>query len=180
MDGDEALQRLREQQYATLTMADQIKEDQWREPLLSGGNTVHAVLSHLLAWDEWAIVIFELSLARDELPESLRNALGNVDAFNQRAVTRYRNVSRDDLLTSLQTASGRIAKSATMGGGDDWAARRLNGLTTTVTTRDGSGSREITLSVRGVLRVLAEHEAEHASEIASVFGVSATTQTPQS
>lgn len=181
MDGDEALQRFREQQYATLTLADQIKEDRWREPLLSGGNSVHAVLSHLLAWDEWAIGAFEISLVRDELPPTFQRALDDVDAFNERAMARYQNVSRDDLITSLQTASGRLAKSATSGGGEDWSGRRLPGLTATVTARDGSGSRQITLSVRGVLRTLAEHEAEHAREIAEVFEIApAQQQTPQS
>jgi hypothetical protein len=181
MEGDEALQRLREQQYATLTLADQIKEDRWREPLLSGGNSVHAVLSHLLGWDEWAIGAFEISLVRDELPPTFQHALDDVDAFNARSVARYQHVSRDDLITSIQTASGRLAKSATSAGGEDWAARRLRGLTTTVSARDGSGSRQITLSVRGTLRTLTEHEAEHVQEIAQVFGISPTPQqTPES
>lgn len=181
MDGDEALQHLREQQYATLALADQIKEDRWREPLLSGGNSVHAVLSHLLAWDEWAIGAFEISLVRDELPPSFQQALDDVDAFNERAMARYQNVSRDDLITSIQTASGRLAKSATAAGGAEWAARRLPGLTTTVNARDGSGTRQITLSVRGVLRTLTEHEAEHAKELAQVFGISpASRDTPES
>lgn len=180
MDGDEALQRFREQQYATLTLADQIKEDRWREPLLSGGNSAHAVLSHLLAWDEWAIGAFEISLVRDELPPTFQRALDDVDAFNERAMARYQNVSRDDLITSLQTASGRLAKSATTGG-EEWAGRRLPGLTTTVQARDGSGSRQITLSVRGILRTLTDHEAEHAKELADVFGISPTPRdTPES
>lgn len=181
MTGDEALQQLREQQYATLTLVDQIKEDRWREPLLSGGNSVHAVLSHLLGWDEWAIGAFEISLVRDELPPTFQRALDDVDGYNARSVTRYQNVSRDDLITSVQTASGRLAKSATSGGGEDWSGRRLPGLTAAVTARDGSGSRQITLSVRGILRTLTEHEAEHAREIAHAFGISPTPQqTPQS
>jgi uncharacterized damage-inducible protein DinB len=173
MDGNETLQKLREQQYSTLTLADQIKDDRWREPLLSGGNTVHAVLSHLLAWDEWAIGAFEVSLVRDELPPTFQAALDDVDAFNDRAMARYRTTSRDDLLTSLQTASGRMASSATAAGGEDWAKRRLNGLSTTVTARDGSGTRTVTLSVGGVLRTLTTHEAEHMREISEVYGVSA-------
>ncbi len=171
MDGNETLQKLREQRHATLSLADQVTEDRWREPVMPGGGTLHDVLAHLLAWDEWAVGIFELSHLRDEVPPSLAHALDDVDAFNARAHTRFRNVSRDDLLSSLQTSSDRIVRSALAVGGEEWDKRRLTGLTITVGATHDHPGRAVTPSVRGILRTLLDHEREHDQEIAQAFGV---------
>ena len=68
MDADRAdavVQQLREQRLTTLSLADQIKEDRWRESVLPGDTTLHDLLAHVLAWDEWAVAVFEISLIRD-------------------------------------------------------------------------------------------------------------------
>src|SRR5260370_37976397 len=127
MDGDEILQQARRQRHTTLSLADQVKEDRWREPVMPGGATIHDVLAHILAWDEWAVGVFELSHLRDEVPPALARALDDVDGFNARAQARLRIITRDDLLSSLQTVSDRIVKSLLAVGGADWAKRRRHG-----------------------------------------------------
>lgn len=171
MDGDEILQRARRQRHTTLSLADQVKEDRWREPVLPGVNTLHDVLAHILAWDEWAVGVFELSHLRDEVPLTLARALDDVDAFNARAQARFRNITRDDMLSSLQSASDRIVKSSLAVGGAEWAKRRLAGMTVTVAGKDGQPARQVTPSVGGILRTLGSHEAEHDREISEAFGV---------
>ncbi|MGE5335659.1 MAG: hypothetical protein ACM3N4_13235, partial [Nitrososphaerota archaeon] len=64
MNKDNILRALREQRLTTLALADQIKDDRWREPLLPGGRSLHDLLSHILAWDEWAVGVFEISRLR--------------------------------------------------------------------------------------------------------------------
>jgi hypothetical protein len=54
LNTDDTLHALHEQRLTTLALADQIKEDRWREPLLPGGRSLHDLLSHILGWDEWA------------------------------------------------------------------------------------------------------------------------------
>ena len=71
---DILVQRLREQRLATLSLADQIKEDRWREPSLPADATLHDLLADVLAWDEWAVAVFEISLMRD-LPAVLQRPL---------------------------------------------------------------------------------------------------------
>ncbi|HLZ23032.1 MAG TPA: DinB family protein [Ktedonobacterales bacterium] len=163
MTGDEILQDKHRERYVTLALADQITGDRWREPLLPGGRTIHELLSHILAWDEWAIGAFEISLLR-ELPASFRAALDDVDAFNGRATTRYTGLPREDILTGLQTASKRLMASATASGGAEWNRRKLLDLA------PEPGSPRIP-SVGGVLRNLTSHEASHHQEISESFGV---------
>ena len=79
---------MREQRLTTLALADQIKDDRWREPLLPGERSLHDLLAHLLGWDEWAVGVFEISrLAR--AAAVLIDALRDVDAYNARAMRRY-------------------------------------------------------------------------------------------
>jgi hypothetical protein len=127
-------------------------------------------LAHLLGWDEWAVGVFELSHLRDEVPPTLAHALDDVDAFNARSYQRFHAVGRDDLLSSLQTVSDRIVRSALAFGGEDWDKRRLAGMTITVGGGDRP-ERAVTPTVRGILRTLLEHEREHDEEIAAAFGV---------
>lgn len=173
MEHDDLIQRLREQRLTTLTLADQIKDDRWREPALSGGRTIHDILSHILAWDEWGIAVFEISAIR-ALPPVLARALEDVDDFNARAVKRFRNLTRDDLLSALQTANPRLIASARQTGGAEWATRRIPDL---ARRRDGDGTAgeepRHAPSVRGILRSLAHHEQSHAQEIMDTFSITA-------
>jgi hypothetical protein len=170
MDGNTTLQKLREQRHATLSLADQVPEERWSEPALPGGGTLHDTLAHLLGWDEWAVGVFELSHLRDEVPPTLAHALDDVDAFNARSYARFHAVGRDDLLSSLQTVSDRIVRSALAFGGEEWDKRRLTGMSITVGGGD-KPERAVTPTVRGILRTLLEHEREHDEEIAAAFGV---------
>src|SRR5258708_39453854 len=140
---------------------------------MAGGATIHDVLAHLLAWDEWAVGVFELSHLRDEVPPALARALDDVDGFNARAQARLRNITRDDMLSSLQTVSDRIVKSSLAVGGADWAKRRLPGLTFAVGGSDMPAPRPVAPGGGGVPRMLTEHEEEHGGEVAGAFGVSA-------
>lgn len=163
MTGDEILQKVHGERYITLALADQITGDRWREPLLPGKRTIHDLLSHILAWDEWAIGAFEISLLRP-LPPTFRAALDDVDAFNDRAVTRYRDLPREDLLTGLQTASNRLIASATASGGEEWHRRKLADLA------PAPDSPRVP-SAGGILLNMARHEASHHQEISDTYGV---------
>ncbi|HEX9036211.1 MAG TPA: DinB family protein [Ktedonobacterales bacterium] len=162
------LQSLREQRLVTLALVDQIGQERWREPLLPGERTPHAMASHLLAWDEWAAAVFEVSALR-ELPVKLRGALGEVDAFNARAVARFNGLDRADLLMGLQSASDRLLSAATGAGGVAWAERRIAELAPSPLNADGAPSRGP--SVAGLLRMLLDHEREHGDEFSGAFGV---------
>lgn len=176
MEGDELLQRLREQRLTTLTLADQIKDDRWREPALSGERSIHDMLSHILAWDEWAIAAFEISAIR-ALPPVLAGALQDVDGFNARSVKRFRNLTRDDLLSALQTANTRLLASARQSGGAEWATRRIPDLARHHDEEDAAREEpRHAPSVRGILRSLLHHEHSHAQEIMDTFGITAQTE----
>jgi hypothetical protein len=183
------IQSIRERRLVTLGLADQAGSDRWREPLLPGGVTAHAMFSHLLAWDEWAIAVFELSALR-ELPEKLTRALREIDGFNARAVARYNGLAREDLLMGLQGSSARLASAATGIGGEAWAERRIPDLapnrasdpaappsrepnvTSLLNASDPAGQPSRGPSVGGLLKILREHEREHDEEFSAAFGVS--------
>ena len=119
-----ARQRLR-----TLALADQIGEDHWREPLLPGGRTLHDQLTHLLAWDEWAVGAFEISALRP-LPPTLVEALRDSTAYNARTEQRYRRITRDDVMSALQGMVDRVLISAARSApsGQPWLERRIADL----------------------------------------------------
>jgi hypothetical protein len=173
MDAAEVMQGLREQRLTTLALADQIGEDRWREPTLPGDATLHDMLAHLLGWDEWATAVFEISAYR-ELPDVLVEAARDVDAYNARTQARYRPLTRDDLLGGLQSATPRVIVAAMGRGEPGWETRRIAQLT----YQDVGAKRQEdgTIrppSVRGILRLLWNHEREHDEEISATFGVTA-------
>ncbi len=179
------IQSMRERRLVTLGLADQLAQERWREPLLPDGRTAHAMLSHLLAWDEWTTAVFELSALR-ALPEKLTQALRDAGAFNARAVARYDALGRDDLLTGLQGASARLISAATGVGGEAWAERRISDLALDTASASGqppyepgvaslladvSGQPSRGPSVAGLLEMLREHERRHDEELSAAFGV---------
>ena len=173
METVEIVQGLREQRLTTLALADQIGDDRWWEPSLPGGATLHDMLAHLLGWDEWATAVFEISAYR-ELPDVLVDAARDVDGYNARTQTRYRPLTRDDLLGGLQSATPRVITSAMGRGESGWETRRIAQLT----YEDVGGKRQEdgTIrppSVRGILHLLWNHEREHDQEIGAAFGVTA-------
>ncbi len=171
MAEDDPIQRSREQRLLTLALADQITGARWGEPALPGGVSLHAMLSHLLGWDEWVIAAIELSALR-ELPARLVSAYHDVDGFNARSVARYANISRDDLLAGLQGTSMRVASSALAVGGAEWAHRRIPELAPPRAAGDGADAKPSRgPSVGGLLRMLREHEREHGDEVSAAFGV---------
>jgi hypothetical protein len=168
MDAEKAsavVRRLRIQRLTTMSLADQITEDRWREPVLPGDVPLHNMLAHLLAWDEWAVAVFEISLIR-ELPRVFQDGVDNVDAFNARAQNRYRGISRDDMLSALQSANPRLITSAGSGGSADWYNRQIDGL---LFSRRGEEQHAPTVSE--ILRVLRRHEGEHDQEIMATFNI---------
>ncbi|MGO8946833.1 MAG: hypothetical protein ACLQUY_04025 [Ktedonobacterales bacterium] len=164
---DELVQRLREQRLTTLSLADQIKDDRWRESVLPRDASLHDLLADVLAWDEWAIAVFEISLIRD-LPTALQQAMDDADAFNRRAEARYRGISRDDMLSGLQSANPRLIASAKANGGTLWYTRMIDGL-----MFPPNGSSPYKPSVGEILRLLRWHEFERGKEIMTAFGISA-------
>lgn len=166
-DSANLIQSMRERRLLTLALAGQIPEERWREPALADGWTPHALLSHLLAWDEWATAVFELSALR-ALPEKLVQAYRDVDAFNARAVARFDGLEHDQTLAGLQGANMRLVSAATAGR-DEWAQRRIPDLAASATRPDGQPSRGP--SVGGLLRTLREHEREHDEQLSAAFGV---------
>ncbi|HEU0026752.1 MAG TPA: hypothetical protein VFQ25_06510 [Ktedonobacterales bacterium] len=166
-DSLEIIQSVRERRLITLGLADQVAEERWREAILPGGRTAHAMLAHLLAWDEWLTAVLELSALRP-LPEKLKQPLRDVDAFNGRSIVRFDGLPRQDLLMGLQGASVRLVSALTASGGG-WASRRIPDLAPSRTRPDGQPSRGP--SVGGLLRTLREHEREHDEEFSAVFGV---------
>src|SRR6476660_1461036 len=180
METAEIVQGLREQRLTTLALADQIGDDRWWEPVLPGEATLHDMLAHLLGWDEWATAVFEISAYR-ELPDVLVEAARNVDAYNARAQARYRPLTRDDLLGGLQSATPRVVSAAMGRGEHGWETRRIAQLT----YEDVGGKRQEdgTIrppSVRGILRLLMNHEREHGEEISAAFGVTTNLERYQS
>ena len=169
-DGAALIQSTRERRLITLALADQTPEERWREPLLSGERSAHAMMAHLLAWDEWATAVFELSVLR-ALPEKIVLALRDVDAFNARSIARFNGLGREDLILGLHGASARLISAATGAGGDAWAERRIPDLAPHPTNSNGQPSRGP--SVGGLLRTLRKHEREHDEEFSTVFGVTA-------
>ncbi len=162
-DGMELLQRLHDARYITLALADSIGEDRWRETLLPGDRTIHDLLAHLIAWDEWAIGVFEISMDRP-IPPAVARVLADVDSFNERAVNRFRTISRMDMLNGLQSSSDRLVKAALATGGDDWHRRELPDL-----ARDPNAARKPAVS--NVLRSLIRHETSHHQEIMDTYGL---------
>lgn len=173
LNTDDTLHALHEQRLTTLALADQIKEDRWREPLLPGGRSLHDLLSHILGWDEWAIGVFEISRLR-ALPPVLIDALRDVDAYNARAMRRYANITRDDLMSALQASPDRVLASAIGPGGENWQDRRFPELAH-VRTLDAQKDESVVTSrgpsVGGLLRVLLRHETSHHQEISAAFGI---------
>ena len=173
MDVAEVIQQLNEQRLTTLALADQIGDDRWWEPLLPGGAALHDMLAHLLGWDEWATAVFEISAYR-ELPDVLVDAARDVDGYNTRTQTRYRPLTRDDLLGGLQSATPRVVSSAMGRGEPGWETRRIAQLTyeDVGAKRQEDGTMRPP-SVRGILLLLLNHEREHDEEISATFGVTA-------
>jgi hypothetical protein len=171
MNATDLVQRLREQRLTTLALADQVGEDRWREPALPGGS-IHDVLAHLLGWDEWAMAVFDISAARP-LPDTLIDALKDVDGYNARAQQRYHNLSREDLLSGLQTITPRLLTSAMNRGAPNWDARRIADLGEIWAQLTASPHSPRAPSVKGLLRMLYEHEKEHDEEISQGFNITA-------
>jgi hypothetical protein len=173
METGEIVQGLREQRLTTLALADQIGDDRWWEPLLPGDATLHDLLAHLLGWDEWATAVFEISAYR-ELPDVLVDAARDVDGYNARTQARYRPLTRDDLLGGLQSATPRVITSAIGRGEAGWETRRISQLIyeDVGAKREPDGAMRPP-SVRGILRLLLNHEREHDEEISAAFGVTA-------
>jgi hypothetical protein len=173
MDAEELTQLVNEQRLTTLALADQIGEDRWREPALPGGNSIHDVLAHMLAWDEWALAVIELSQIRETLPDALVQAAADADTYNAKAMARYRGITRDDLLAALQASGPRLLRSAAANAGPDWPLRRIEGLRGLPGTRqpEPGAAPPRAPSVRGILRLLAAHEAQHDAEIMAAFGI---------
>lgn len=170
---DNVLRALREQRLTTLALADQIKDDRWREPVLPGERSLHDLLSHILAWDEWAVGVFEISRLRS-LPPVLIEALRDVDAYNARAVRRYANITRDDILSALQASPDRVLASAIGPGGQSWQERRFPELAHAGAIASGKDESVVTSrgpSVGGLLRLLLRHEMSHQQEISEGFGI---------
>lgn len=173
MNTDDFLHALREQRLTTLALADQIKEDRWREPLLPGDRSLHDLLAHILAWDEWAVGVFEISRLR-ALPPVLIGALRDVDAYNARAMRRYAKITRDDMLSALQAAPDRVLASAIGPGGEHWQERRFPELAHARTLDANKEESVITSrgpSVGGLLRLLLRHEVSHNQEIGKTFAI---------
>jgi hypothetical protein len=90
----------------------------------------------------------------------------DVDAFNARSQARYRGITRDDMISALQSANPRLLASAGAGGGNEWYNREIDGLL----FPPDSPSRH-TPSVSEILRVLRWHEFEHGKEIMQTFNI---------
>jgi hypothetical protein len=163
------LQSVRERRVMSLALAEEIGLERWNAPLLPGERTAHALYSHLLAWDEWATAVFELSALR-ALSEKLVRPYLEVDAFNARSVARFAGLPREDLLMGLQGANARLIAAALGADGAAWFARRIPDL-----APPGAGTPEKPSrgpSVGGLLRLLLNHEREHNEEISATYGVS--------
>ena len=173
MAEEDIIQQSREQRLMTLALVDQVNGARWQEAALPGGVTPHAMLSHLLGWDEWLIAVLEMSAVR-ELPVKLVSAYRDVDAFNARSVERYAHISRDDLLGALQGTSARIVSSALAVGGPTWAQRRIPDLAPPRAGQDGQTNTRPSRgpTVGGMLRLLREHERRHCEEFSAALEVS--------
>lgn len=128
--GAALIQSLRERRLITLALADQVGEDRWRAVTLPHDHSLHDVLVGLLAWDEWAAAVFELSLLRGLPPKLIAptQSAGARHEFEARAKARYTPLGRADLLASLQAAGERAVSGAIGRGVEGWATRPIAGL----------------------------------------------------
>jgi hypothetical protein len=97
-----------------------------------------------------------------------------VDAYNARAVRRYANITRDDLMSALQASPDRVLASAIGPGGEHWQERRFPELAharTLDAQKDESVVTSRGPSVGGLLRLLLRHETSHHQEISEAFGI---------
>lgn len=179
MEDERLLEQMDLQRLETLALADQIKDDRWRAPLLPGGRTLHNQVAHILAWDEWAIGIFELSAIGRAIPPKLVEAARDSDAYNARSEARFQKLRRDDVLEGLEAAHTRLIQASVSAGGEDWAARPIPELQALLASLSPlpppealpDGYVPMGDTVGGVLRHLVAHEHAHAQEISATFGI---------
>ncbi|HUY78385.1 MAG TPA: hypothetical protein VMV29_16560 [Ktedonobacterales bacterium] len=191
-NGAALIQSLRERRLITLALADQVGEDRWRAATLPRDRSLHDLLAALLAWDEWAAAIFELSLLRG-LPPKLIAPTQSAEArheFEARALARYAPLGRADLLASLQAAGEREVSGAIGRGAVGWEARPIVGLAlihlrpqmstqapdanaqaSDMAQRDDTAQREPT--VGDILRWLMAREERRDAAISAALRVSA-------
>src|SRR6185312_6482205 len=102
------------------------------------------------------------------------NALRDVDGYNARAMRRFANITRDDLMSALQASPDRVLASAIGPGGENWQERRFPELAH-VRTLDAQKDESVVTSrgpsVGGLLRVLLRHETSHNQEIGKAFEI---------
>lgn len=170
------IQSLRERRLITLALADQVSEDRWRTPALPATRSLHDTLATLLAWDEWAAAIFEVSLLRG-LPAKLTGPAATTEAqrdFAARAVARYQSLGRADLLAGVQVAGSRVVSAAVGRGGEGWSARRIASLTLAPDgDADAASDAELLAAptVADILRWLMARERQRDEQISVALGV---------
>ncbi|HLY31766.1 MAG TPA: hypothetical protein VKQ36_12125, partial [Ktedonobacterales bacterium] len=167
---NDIIQETHQQRLITLALADQVEEARWSAPALPNGQTLHDALAILLAWDEWAIAVFEVSLLR-ALPARLTLPASNGDeaqAYEARAQTRSAPLSKNDLLGGLQVAATRLITAAVGRGAPDWQERRLADLAGLSLFADAQG----TPMVGDVVRWLVARERTLDAQISEGLGVS--------
>jgi len=189
--GAALIQELRERRLITLALADQVGEDRWRLATLPHDRSLHNLLAALLAWDEWAAAVFEMSLLRALPPRliALTQAAEARHSFEARAMARYAPLGRADLLASLQAAGERAISGAIGVGAPGWHGRHIAGLAfsamrrqapedtvqsaaqTNVAAHDGSATEEPT--VGDILRWLMAREARRDAAISAELRVNA-------
>ncbi len=176
---EQFIQSFREQRLITLALGDQVAEARWAAPELPGGRTLHDALARLLAWNEWAIADFELSLLR-ALPPRLVLPASSEDealAFEERAEARSAALSKNDLLGGLQVASTMLISAAVGRNNPDWFGRRLEDLAGSplfggITQANSTSQDQGAPTVGDVLRWLLERERTLDAQISESLGVS--------
>ncbi len=171
------IQSLRERRLITLALADQVGEDRWRTPALPAARSLHDALATLLAWDEWAAAVFEVSLLRG-LPAKLTGPAATAEAqrdFAARAIARYQALGRADLLSGVQAAGARVVSAAVGRGAEGWSARRIAGLALAPDAPDApdADAPPTTPTVADILRWLIAREQRRDELISAALEVSA-------
>ena len=139
--GAALIQELRERRLITLALADQVGEDRWLAATLPHDRSLHNVLAALLAWDEWAAAVFEVSLLRALPPKliALTQAAEARHEFEARAFVRYAPLGRADVLASLHAAGERAISGAIGVGAPGWHGRHIAGLASIATRHQAPG-----------------------------------------
>jgi len=119
---------------------------------LNPGITVKDMLAHIAAWDEVCVDSLRLLVAGEEPPVTVTQG---IDAFNDKATTSYSDFGYEEVLQKLEMNRQQFTAII------DAMPEKMLTMEYTVPW-GGLGT------VSGIVKILSEHEEEHADEVENI------------